>query len=544
MVESSHHCPYVGLKQNRAIRFATPTPEHRCYVGGTPIEIPVDQGDYCLSPGHTQCPLYLGLLNPAEDASAGPLVWGGDAPAAGGLRGWLATLSPRDRQIYLAMLSILVLIALITLATLLRMLLPTDTPAPTPTAVVRAPTLGQTAAAGLGTAPASPAPHTPSTPTDLPRRSPTPAPTDAPTSPPLILLTPTRTSAPTAAPQPTSPPTPPATPAPSTAPTAAPQPSSPPTAPAPTAAPATPRPTRAPPAPTAAPTRTPAPTARPTAAPTPSPSAVPVETQRLTLYFGDPGGRLFVPVQRQVRVESRQVARAALRALIDGPRNGLQRLVLPDVGLRDIRIAGGTAAVDFDRRPTGQGDTRGLYAIVLTLTELPGVQRVQLLVNGQALEVGGRRTLARPVLNPLNPEGLPEDYGSTEFLPLYFASTDGAHDVRIIRMVPKTQQIATATVRALLEGPGAYEFALRRVIPAGTELRGLRLEPGGTLTVDFTQPFADSPDRPAAVRTLAASLTTIAGVSGVQVLVEGRPLAEQWGDDYAQIARRPLINPE
>lgn len=251
-----------------------------------------------------------------------------------------------------------------------------------------------------------------------------------------------------------------------------------------------------------------------------------------------------MPVQRLVRVENRQVASAAVQALIEGPRNGLQRLVLPDVVLRSISIDAGTATVDFDRRPTGQGDSRGFYAIVLTLTELPNIQRVQFLINGKTLEVQGRRSLERPVLNPLNPEGLPEDYSRTAFLPLYFASSDGSHDVRIIRMVPKTQQVAAATARALLEGPGAYEFALRRVIPAGTELRGLRLETGGTLTVDFTQPFADSPDRPAAVRTLVASLTTIPGVKGVQVLVEGRSLAEQWGNDYAQIFRRPTINPE
>ena len=567
MVEPSHHCPYVGLKQNRAIRFAAPTPEHRCYVGGKPIEIPVDQARYCLSQDHTQCPLYLGLLNPAEDDSQAPLVWDDDTPAAGGLRGWLTTLSPRDRRIYLAMLGILALIALITLGVGLRALLPGDEPAPTPTLVVRAPTLSLTAGATLETAAPTAIQTEPATPTDLPHSSPTATPTDAPTSAPLILLTPTRTSGATSAPAPTSPPASPAptggatsAPAPTNAPTSPPAVATPTSAPPatlrptqePTSPPArptkppTPRPTAAPASPTKAPAPSPtkAPAPRPTRPPAPSPSPIPAENARLTLYFGDPSGKLFVPVQRRVRVENRQVASAAVRALIEGPRGGLQRLVLPDVVLRSISIDAGTATVDFDRGPTGQGDTRGFYAIVLTLTELPNIQRVQFQINGKALEVQGRRTLERPVLNPLNPEGLPEDYSRTAFLPLYFASSDGSHDVRIIRMVPKTQQIAAATARALLDGPGAYEFALRRVIPAGTELRGLRLETGGTLTVDFTQPFADSPDRSAAVRTLVASLTTIPGVSGVQILVEGRSLAEQWGNDYAQIFRRPAINPE
>lgn len=39
MVEPSGHCPYLGLKQNQAIRFASPTPEHRCYAAGQAQEI-------------------------------------------------------------------------------------------------------------------------------------------------------------------------------------------------------------------------------------------------------------------------------------------------------------------------------------------------------------------------------------------------------------------------------------------------------------------------------------------------------------------------
>ncbi len=65
------HCPYLGLRQNRAIRFATPTPEHRCYVNGEAQEIPVDQRAYCLSINHLSCPLYTGQWSPTTAAAAG-----------------------------------------------------------------------------------------------------------------------------------------------------------------------------------------------------------------------------------------------------------------------------------------------------------------------------------------------------------------------------------------------------------------------------------------------------------------------------------------
>src|SRR3954467_15295453 len=99
MTEPNGPCPSLGLKQNRAIRFASPTPEHRCYVSGEPLEIPVDQASYCLSQGHVHCPLYMGLTVPTTSDT--PTVVGGALVVpAGGVRGWLTTLSPRDRAIY------------------------------------------------------------------------------------------------------------------------------------------------------------------------------------------------------------------------------------------------------------------------------------------------------------------------------------------------------------------------------------------------------------------------------------------------------------
>jgi spore germination protein GerM len=159
---------------------------------------------------------------------------------------------------------------------------------------------------------------------------------------------------------------------------------------------------------------------------------------------------------------------------------------------------------------------------------------VQIQINGANL--GGAR--GRPVVNPSNPLNLAVDYSTTEFLPLYFPSVDGAHDVRIISMVPKTKQVGEATVRALLDGPPPeYAGALQRIIPADTELRGIKIN-NGVLLVDFTQPFADAPDLNGAMRTVIESLTTIKTVRGVQFLVEGQAFAD------GKIFGKPAINQE
>lgn len=237
-----------------------------------------------------------------------------------------------------------------------------------------------------------------------------------------------------------------------------------------------------------------------------------------------------VPVRRNTRVADKRVAAAAIGELIAGPRNGLLRLVSAEANLLGITIDSGTATVNFDRDPSDSGE-RGIDSIVFTLTELPTISRVQIQVNGANL--GGVR--ARPVLNPLNPQNLAVDYSSTEFLPIYFPSADGVHDVRLIRMVPKTKQTAEGTVRALLEGPGTYAGVVRRVIPDGTELRGIRLS-NGVLQVDFTEPFAGAPD--AAIRTIVESLTTLKTISGVQFLVEGQVYLD------GKIFERPGVNQE
>ncbi|GIV90014.1 MAG: hypothetical protein KatS3mg055_2532 [Chloroflexus sp.] len=121
MTEPSGHCPYLGLKQNQAIRFASPTPEHRCYAAGQAQEIPQVEPDYqvryCLSASHVRCPLYMGMPFPTTSTSAVPST--APSPAAvvpsatteaSGLQAWLADLNPRDQLIYSSLLIVLVVV--------------------------------------------------------------------------------------------------------------------------------------------------------------------------------------------------------------------------------------------------------------------------------------------------------------------------------------------------------------------------------------------------------------------------------------------------
>jgi hypothetical protein len=294
MVEPSGHCPYLGLKQNQAIRFASPTPEHRCYVSGQAQDIPLLQPDYqeqfCLSSAHVRCPLYTGSGLPST------AVVGGAAAAAqpltpNGAPGWFATLPVRDRLIYGVMIALLVAILGATIYAGLALLgaigdvnggmpprppsataEPIVVPPPPATATAEAATptsTGSPTAEPSPTAPASATTEPTATPTDQPTATPTAAP---PTATPTIFIfippTPTNTPAPllpvtpepTATPEPTEPAPPPTEPA-----------------PPPTVEP-TPEPTLEPqptvtPEPQPEPTSAPEPQPEPTSAPEPQPEA-------------------------------------------------------------------------------------------------------------------------------------------------------------------------------------------------------------------------------------------------------------------------------
>jgi spore germination protein GerM len=107
--------------------------------------------------------------------------------------------------------------------------------------------------------------------------------------------------------------------------------------------------------------------------------------------------------------------------------------------------------------------------------------------------------------------------------------------------------VAQATVEQLLAGPGNYEMLLSSPIPEGTVLRNIRKE-GNRVVVDLSEQFATATDRQQALDTLVLSLTELRNTQGqrifdeVLVLVEGTPLSEFWGAEYAGPFARPLLN--
>lgn len=152
--------------------------------------------------------------------------------------------------------------------------------------------------------------------------------------------------------------------------------------------------------------------ALPYVSPNPEPATVEtpdepaVATVALTLYFADFQAQHVVPEQREVADGTlEQLATLAVEGLIDGPRDRFLRPTIPnDSRLLGLTVADGKVVLDFStefrtNHPGGSaGETMTLDSIVLTLTDLPGIELVRILVEGQELDsLSGHIYLGEPL---------------------------------------------------------------------------------------------------------------------------------------------------
>ncbi|HLT58963.1 MAG TPA: GerMN domain-containing protein [Limnochordales bacterium] len=132
-----------------------------------------------------------------------------------------------------------------------------------------------------------------------------------------------------------------------------------------------------------------------------------VLTPRATvqLYFSDADAQYLVPEARTLPAAALNPLRL-LEELGRGPQDpGLRPTIPRGARPRAVVVADGIAFVDYSaelrtRHPGGStGEILTVYSIVATLTQLPGIDAVQLLLEGEAMDsLVGHLDLSRPLL--------------------------------------------------------------------------------------------------------------------------------------------------
>lgn len=109
----------------------------------------------------------------------------------------------------------------------------------------------------------------------------------------------------------------------------------------------------------------------------------------LALYFATSDNSAVKAEKREVLVKDGAIMRAAVEALINGPQSEELHQTIPEgTRLLGIKRDGDTAVVDFSKEFDMANDVAGVVArvsLVNTLTEITGIEKVKILVQGKDL---------------------------------------------------------------------------------------------------------------------------------------------------------------
>lgn len=131
------------------------------------------------------------------------------------------------------------------------------------------------------------------------------------------------------------------------------------------------------------------------------------EKREVVLYFSDANERFLVPEKRLVPKgkDAAAQAREIVLALIEGPKLGTIRTVPAGSKLQGVRIADGTAVLNFDnafieQHPGGTAsEVATVYSLANTLSQnLPEIRRVRIQVGGKDVStIKGHVDLREPI---------------------------------------------------------------------------------------------------------------------------------------------------
>lgn len=111
--------------------------------------------------------------------------------------------------------------------------------------------------------------------------------------------------------------------------------------------------------------------------------------KNIRLYFADKGGSSLVQTKREIVYSSNEpLEKVVMEQLIAGPgENEGYATISPDTKLNTIAIKNGICYVSLDTalvdKPVDVTEETLLYSIVNSLTSVPGVNKVQISVNGE-----------------------------------------------------------------------------------------------------------------------------------------------------------------
>jgi len=254
------------------------------------------------------------------------------------------------------------------------------------------------------------------------------------------------------------------------------------------------------------------------------------DDRAIKLYFSDENGSYLVSETRNKAFASDEdIPSFILEELIDGPETELYQSPLPQGTkllnvLMNDKLCTVNLSVDFLRNmpETHQKARLAVFSIVNSLTELPEIERVKILVDGQTIQGYFGLNLREPLLREttaIAPEKVENrDYYAEIYLPCGQKERLAAVPVVINRTAGRS--LASDVLNYLLSVEMANSYV--NPIPDGTMIVDLRVV-DGVCSVTFNSAFAlcdtHQNQAEAAVHSVVATLCALDIVDQVQISI-------------------------
>ena len=249
---------------------------------------------------------------------------------------------------------------------------------------------------------------------------------------------------------------------------------------------------------------------------------------KVVLYFANKDNTAVFPEEREVEVKDGAIMRAAIVGLLEGPSDVSLKKAVPD-GTRLLGISRkeNLAIVDFSKEynlTNGAGDVIARVAVVNTLTGIPGIEKVKILVEGKELLGKTGKSLGELGRVMLDAQGHTIQ-GEVKYITVYFGNANADKVVAEKREVCLKQgEILEALVfEELAKGP--FQQGLYPVIPKGTRLLSIETK-NRVCFLNLSREFVDnhpggSAGEAMTVNSIVNSLTELSGIDKVQFMIEG-----------------------
>ena len=250
---------------------------------------------------------------------------------------------------------------------------------------------------------------------------------------------------------------------------------------------------------------------------------------KVMLYFANKDNTAVFPEEREVEVKDGAIMKAAVEALLDGPSDVSLRKAIPDgTRLLGINRKENLAIVDFSKEynlTNSTGDAIARVAVVNTLTGIPGIEKVKILVEGKELLGKTGKPLGELGRVMLDAQGHPVQ-GEVKYITVYFGNANADKVVAEKREVclKQGETLEKLVFEELSKGP--VQQGLYPVIPKGTRLLSIETK-NGLCFLNLSREFVDnhpggSAGEAITINSIVNSLTELPDINKVQFMIEGK----------------------